>query len=232
MLYAVGEVLILIIGIFFALQADNWNEKRQNRIIEISILKAIKTELAQDLVAIKIEDLPILKEVIVSSDIIVNYLKQDLPYNDSLAYHFLASNYTTHLIYNNGAISTLRSVGVNIITNEQLRNEIINLFDVKFAFMDYMGNEHDNYCTHGKNFILNSRFDQVNYYDDPTTDKEYDGKMIPLDFERLKKDSEYLFHIKSYKNLTSYYLQSYLDTESAISQVISNIEEEINTLEQ
>ena len=231
LLYAIGEVLILVIGIFFALQVNRWDQQRLNKTVEISILKAFKAELEEDLKSIQNEDLPVLKEVLVSSDIIANHIEKDLPYNDSLAYHFVASFYTTHIIYNNGAISTLRSVGVNTISNEKIRNQIIYLYDEHFDFMDYHGVEQNNYCTHIKNFILNSRFDQVNFYDDPLTEEEYDGKMIPLDFEGLKNDSEYLFHLKSYKNLTRYYLERFLETESDISLVISNIDKELKRLE-
>ncbi|MGB5386248.1 MAG: hypothetical protein WBN20_05630, partial [Eudoraea sp.] len=224
-------VIILIAGIFFALQADNWNERRQNKIIEISILKSIKTGLEQDLVPLREDDLPLLREVIASSQIIIEQLENNRPYNDSLGYHFLTSHLTTLIIYNKGAISTLKSIGINTITNEKIRDQVINLFDVKLYFLDMVGNVHGSSSIYGINHILNSRFDQANYYDDPMTEKEWDGAMIPLDYEGLKKDNEYLYFVKSYKNLTFYYLQNFFDIENEISQVISNIEEELNTLE-
>ena len=34
LLYAVGEILLVVIGILIALQVDNWNEERQERIQE------------------------------------------------------------------------------------------------------------------------------------------------------------------------------------------------------
>lgn len=228
--YAIGEILILAMGILFALQVDRWDQQRLNKTVEISILKAIKTELEEDLATLQIEDLPILKEVLVSSDIIMNHIEKDLPYNDSLAYHFIASFYTTHLIYNKGAITTLRSIGVNTITNEKLRNWIINLYDEDFDFLDYFGAHQDNYHTHVRNFILYSRFDEL-LFDDLMTKAEFDGSLIPLDYESLKNDSDFLFHLKSYKNLTWLYLKTFLETESEISQVISNIEAELNELE-
>ncbi len=214
-----------------ALQVNRWDQQRQNKTIEIAILNSIKLELEKDLVTLQKDDLPLLKEVIVSSDIIIDHIEKDLPYNDSLAYHFLTSNLSTHLIYNNGAISTLRSIGVNIITNEKIRNKIINLFDVKYDFMDYLGKTHDNLCWHGIKYILNSRFEQANYFDDPMTEKLWDGAMIPRDFEGLKNDSEYLYHLKTYKNTTDYYLQNFLDIESLVSKVISDIEKELEVLE-
>ena len=230
-LYAVGEVLILTLGILIAVQVNQWDQKRQAKVVEISLLNSIKSELEEDLVILRNEDLPLLEEVLVSSDIIVNHLERDLPYNDSLAYHFLASNYTTHLIYNKGAISTLRSVGVNMITNENIRNQIINLYDEEFDFLDYLGMEQNSYRNHGQNFIMNTRFEQNNFFDDPSTEKIFDGAMVPLDYEALKKDSEYLYHLKSYKNQTYYYLEEFLTTENMISQVISDVEKEITRLE-
>lgn len=221
-----------MIGILMALRVNNWNIEQQNKFTEIEILKALEAELKEDLVILQIEDLPLLKEVIVSSDIIANHLEKDLPYHDSLAYHFMASNSTTHIIYNKGAISTLRSVGVNTITNEKIRNQIINLYDEEFDFLDYLGVEQNNYRTHGQNFIMNSRFDQNNLWDDLSTDEEWDGAMVPLDYEALKIDYEYLYHLKSYKNLTWYYLYEFTNTETTISQVISDITAEVKRLEE
>jgi hypothetical protein len=40
LLYAIGEVLLVMVGILLALQADNWNEERKE---EFKMLKALKT---------------------------------------------------------------------------------------------------------------------------------------------------------------------------------------------
>ncbi len=51
-LYALGEVLIVIVGILVATQVNNWNELQKNEAVEISILKALKAELGEDLVVL------------------------------------------------------------------------------------------------------------------------------------------------------------------------------------
>ena len=44
-LYATGEIVLVIIGILLALQIDNWNDLRKERILENQYLSSIKKEL-------------------------------------------------------------------------------------------------------------------------------------------------------------------------------------------
>ena len=49
LLYAVGEILLVVIGILIALQVDSWNETRKDRLRVRSHLEELKTELLNDL---------------------------------------------------------------------------------------------------------------------------------------------------------------------------------------
>ena len=44
-LYAIGEILLVMIGILLALQVNNWNQERLERLEEIEILKSVKDDL-------------------------------------------------------------------------------------------------------------------------------------------------------------------------------------------
>ncbi|MBO3115438.1 hypothetical protein J4050_01685 [Winogradskyella sp. DF17] len=46
--YAIGEIILVVIGILIALQINNWNENRLNTIEEQTILKALKTEISEN----------------------------------------------------------------------------------------------------------------------------------------------------------------------------------------
>ena len=46
--YAIGEILLVVIGILIALQINNWNENRKERLIEIKYLKNLKHDLQND----------------------------------------------------------------------------------------------------------------------------------------------------------------------------------------
>lgn len=235
--YAIGEILILAIGILFAVQVDRWNQKQQDRTVEISILKTIKADLEKDLINLQI-DIDLHEESIASSRIIQDHLENNRPYNDSLSYRFIASFFATYWLYNSGGIQSLKSLGVNTITNDSIRNQLITLYDFRYNYMRYLTENMNTNFLNGEQNILRSRFDQAKLFGDMSGDIEWDPewvkwdqKMIPLDYEGLKNDTEYKFHLKTYTNEVFWYLLNCGDTKNMISQAISNIEEEIKKLE-
>jgi len=51
--YAIGEILLVVIGILIALQINNWNEDRKLAIEEQTVLKGLKREFEQNLEEVK-----------------------------------------------------------------------------------------------------------------------------------------------------------------------------------
>ena len=49
LLYAIGEIVLVVIGILIALSINNWNENRKERQVELKILKEIKLALNNDI---------------------------------------------------------------------------------------------------------------------------------------------------------------------------------------
>jgi len=48
LLYAIGEILLVVIGILIAVQINNWNEQRQDAHRAQAILKGLKNDMLQD----------------------------------------------------------------------------------------------------------------------------------------------------------------------------------------
>ena len=74
--------------------------------------------------------------------------------------------------------------------------------------------------------ILNTRFDEVwrGDYKDP----DIYGEMIPLDFELLKKDQQYIYFLKSLRNQHGYLIDKPMEmTELLVNELIEYIEKEL-----
>ncbi len=65
LLYAVGEILLVVIGILIALQVNTWNEERVEKGEEQAILRQLKTEFTLNLA--QLDDKIKSKETLMSS---------------------------------------------------------------------------------------------------------------------------------------------------------------------
>ena len=50
--YAIGETILVMVGILLALQVNNWNEARKNSIIENEIVANLHAEFKQNLIVL------------------------------------------------------------------------------------------------------------------------------------------------------------------------------------
>ena len=53
LLYAIGEIFLVVIGILIALQINNWNELRKTHLQDLEFLNNLKVELTVDISALK-----------------------------------------------------------------------------------------------------------------------------------------------------------------------------------
>ncbi len=48
MLYAFGEILLVVIGILIAVNINNWNEQRKKRVQQVDLAEKVRTQMLQD----------------------------------------------------------------------------------------------------------------------------------------------------------------------------------------
>ena len=126
--YAIGEIVLVVIGILIALQLNIWNEHRKNHQLERVILEDMSDNLMAD-----VSDLHynIKKDSLIVSRIgfLTEYIISKKPYNDSLAEYFGSVAGFTNFINNTTALESLRSLGFGYISNKSLRTAILKYYD-------------------------------------------------------------------------------------------------------
>ena len=133
-LYAIGEVILVVIGILIALQINNWNEERKERKMEKIVLEDIHDNIVRNNQLI-LSALQVFQEIDRSTVIVKNALKTNSPYFDSLSHHFsYAIRHGGFLLrLNSDGYESLKNAGFDIIQNEKLKDEILSLFEATYS---------------------------------------------------------------------------------------------------
>jgi len=176
-LYAIGEIVLVVIGILIALQINNWNEDKKVNIFEKKLLEDlfpfVEMNMWQLDVSIKGSE-----RKIKSAEIILTHLENNLPYHDSLDYHFSRAISWNHPTIKNTAYETLKTYGMNTIKNDSLR---IKLGLYEKGWLEIFNSRLHDYHYSTASPILVELFESV----------EFGGEMKPNDYEELLKSKKY-----------------------------------------
>ncbi len=147
--YALGEILLVVIGILIALQVNNWNENRKDRIREVQYLNNLKQDLKQQVVNIDAQ-LDFEKRIIKISNSLIKTYNANQRFPEESEVFLRISNIAPRKTFRsvNATFSDMESSGaLNLITDPVLRKEIINYYqdlDTKQAIIQHNNNMVDN----------------------------------------------------------------------------------------
>ncbi|WP_350289516.1 DUF6090 family protein [uncultured Croceitalea sp.] len=125
--YAIGEILLVVIGILLALQINNWNEDRKSKKTEAYVLNEILSNLKEDSVILN----EIVKQRQITKSSVANmlsYLQKEKISKDSLEKDMV--NFLTFERYFpiNNAYEILKSKGLQL-SNNNLTSKISRYYD-------------------------------------------------------------------------------------------------------
>lgn len=129
--YAIGEIVLVVVGILIALQINNWNEGRKDIQKGHEILVDVKENAEFNIIRFK-EDIVQNKNVINSIDIILNNITVIKIYNDSLEKHFRFANWWATSRWKSSGYEALIDHGVKVIQSKELRESIIDLYEISY----------------------------------------------------------------------------------------------------
>jgi len=206
--YAIGEIVLVVIGILIALSINNWNEARKEQRGEIKLLKQVKTDLLEN--EVEVSDL--IKRIEVNKfamdSLLIKVNKGD--YDASIPIYVALIHRKTFFNNSNSGYKLIRNGMAKLISNDSILNGILQLYEKDFVNIksrqDLMNNKIED-----KVYPLTNRLFKIN----PNLSlrlKEFDVVSSevynPINFEALTKNQEYINNLlqlnKTFKTRLSY----------------------------
>lgn len=217
--YALGEILLLFIGITIAIWFNNWNESKKAREVEIKSLIELKSAIDLDLRDIG-ENIEGFTNRVRLYRMIIKHIENELPLNEDLKNNFSQLQGKTTFLSNIGPYETLKSRGLEIITNDNVRKKISIYYDLEYEKIKTSEMQHhDHFNEYLKPVILEHfNMSSTNFY------------LQPIDYGQLMKNFEFKQTIHWALRTNRFMLESYTIMENTGKQLLKDLSEEIELL--
>lgn len=197
-IYAIGEIILVVVGILIALQINNWNREREDRKLETKILREISNNLRLDLNEIRI-DISLMDSVNVACDKLIEYINaNDVP-SEAFYANVAKLRVAPHFDPNLSGYELLTSKGVDIIRNDSLRISISSIYESSYPYYGKYEQERIQYKIHQMSPILLDHFTWI-FNPDEYFKSSY--KISTEDYMKIKKNGSFLklVHATSLEN--------------------------------
>jgi hypothetical protein len=222
--YAIGEIVLVVIGILIALSINNWNEVRKVQTKERFALKEITSDLdlnISSLNRIVYTDNNNITKCINSLNIIITNMEHTKVYNDSLADYFMRNFSYPDLDVKSSGYESLTSIGMDLISDNELRSEIGKYYtysipDAKAAYQELRDDFY-----HYMLDLLRTEFISVGTDNDTK-------KVLPVNYESLLTNRVYIESLKAYLSVYNFYLNKSLEVIEESKKLKQQIEHNLN----
>jgi len=212
--YAIGEIMLVVIGILIALQISNWNEDRKMRISELSILEEIQEALVQDTIVIN-SNVKYLIEKRSKSRELITHIENKLPYTKKLDTLMMDVYYHRgYKTFNISAFDLLKENGFEIIENNMLRKQITKHYNSDLS--DIIG--------------LFDRLEQINLIQGGNVYqnfKVFNGLIQTYNYKELLENPKVFAPFYHFDTMNSAYINNLVEFKLKISLLLESINSEI-----
>ncbi len=178
--YAVGEIVLVVIGILIALQINTWNQDRLNKAYEQKMLRELVEDLKLDTTFLNVQfkRIELFEE---SVDMVLND-PQNLKENGNF---FLFGG--VYFIQNTKALETIKSGNVQIPFNDNLRKQISSHYHSSRFYLDLISMEDKNFFEFRAIPLQKSQF---KIQKNPNSE-DFDIDISLIDYETTIKSTEF-----------------------------------------
>ena len=220
LLYAIGEIGLVVVGIYIALQINNWNESTILTQKEITNLKEIKKNLKSDLENQLIPGAEYYQISLDSYDILrSNFYNspQSIP-EDSIRALFLDMVLPWKLVFNTVAFDNLNSIGIDLISSDPIRENISRLYGYTYRIISDYNNIT---VTEFREDFVPRLHDNLNIH----------AALSTSQLVYLKNDLGINSRLRGMVYRRQHLREYFLDAKPIVEQLLEDIENEIEHLE-
>lgn len=215
-IYVLREVSLIFIGITVAVWFNNWNESKKARQTEIKTLVEINKAILQDLQDIRL-NMNSYQGKILFYELLLDEIKTEAIMSKDAKERLVYVEGFATFISNIGPYETLKSRGLEKITNDEIRLDISSLYDVKYEGIKSIENVlHEHYFQYVKPNII--RFFDVYHKDKP------------LYYSTLKNEQEFIKNIQWDIKINSTMLERNKQIVKDCEALIAKINQEVKRL--
>ena len=188
LLYAIGEIILVVIGILIALQINNWNDSLKERTSEKKILMEILSNLEQDLVEIQ-SDISVMDSVNNGGKDVAQFLMNESVPSENFFSDISKLRVNPHFDPNKSGYNLLVSKGVEIIRNDSLRGNISKLYESLYTYYYRYEEERTQFKLSQINPVLLKYFEW-----DPLTELTFFGllRISTSSYSALRDDPDFI----------------------------------------
>lgn len=214
--YAVGEVLLIVLGVSIALAATSWYEEREEHRREIESLLEVRATLEADFQNISEYESTTRKRV-EHLLALLSHLESTAPYTveTSVSVGWLPGWRGVRI--RAAPFEALKENGLSLISNDTLRFRLISLYEDEFASLKASSERSEDFVVKQilPYFIVNFRLDESQ-------------RWVPHDYEQIKNEGQ-VANMARWKVFTTenYLLPRYEQTLKSIEEILVLIDDEV-----
>ena len=234
LLYALGEIALVVIGILIALSINNWNEEKKRNEKERNILAEIKRDIDETNSEVVNDMIGHLK-MLIDAQRFKGILKEKKTDFKIVGQYYRQLSRDLQVYPKTNAFETLKSQGLEIISTDSLRTSISNLYQLDYTRLTKFGRltpEHNIIemllpytLRHFKITDDNTRKIELEEFDESITFQRPEIKSV----DNLKNDEEFFIILEETMQLRSYKIALHRTALENGVKVIEYINANLNT---
>lgn len=223
MRYAIGEIVLVVLGILIALQLNNWNEERKLKQTGVIYMEAFYQDLKKDtlLLSEMLKDYKIKVTLLDEMNLCYDSIIKSLPHNQCLKNLYMASQSFWELNSNDGTIQQLKNTGSMESLNKE---DIVKILDYEIMLSNYKLDEKTVYQE--SQTMLRNIMDKIIDFEAINNPEIFENKTIH--FENKNLINEYFNVLIRYQKYSQLTIEKLDNINSTAKEIIYYLKEKYN----